>query len=459
MNRRLALLALAAVAMLAAVSGCGHSDKAGGVTSPAVLRFAASGDPSGDFFAEEVRKLSRGRIRVEVKHDPAGHATADFEVRAARMLTSGRYDLATVSADAWEAFGVRTFTPFALPFLVRDQSVLRAVLESPVPAQMLRGLSEQHVVGLAVTPGLLRHPVGYEWPVTAPAHFRGKAMNVPVSPTADALASVLGATPVHLPPGGSDERTQLLRKHRLNVDEASVYGPPNAWITANETLSAPVGTLVANGKSFARLSPGQRRILRAAAQRAAARALAVILHDFNEARGALRHCDVARMLNASPADVAALERATRPLYARLERDGQLRELIEAMEAIKARTPPDPAARIPAWCSRPVAVTKGRARSPSLLNGTSRWHGDKQIAQITLRDGKWLALTGEHGTYKIIRDRVLFRWPDGTIFTFTFKRAPGDVLDLKVVPPVPPEDAHVWVPEPWKRIGPPVASFK
>jgi hypothetical protein len=322
-------------------------------------------------------------------------------------------------------------------------------------------------VGLALTPGLLRHPIGYSGPVTAPVDFRGKGMRVPVSGVGDALAAALGATPVHLPPGDSPERTQLLGSHRLDVDEDSVYGPPNAWFTANETLAAPVATLVANGRSFERLSPDQRQILRTAAADTSRRALAVILTDFPEAQGAVKHCDVARVLDASARDVAALEQATRPLYAQVESDPQLRTLIAAIQAIKARTPPDPQPKLPASCSRPLAPTTGASRDPSFLDGTYRWrvpHGPGETA--TLKGGKWFGHgtdgAYEYGTLEVIGNRILFRWAPrwgSSVFTFTFKRGADGTLDLHPVQPMSPDDAHVWAPEPWVRVGPPVGRLR
>lgn len=463
-RRPLALFALALAATLFVASGCGRSDKAGGITSPAVLRLLASApDPFGDDFAAEVRKLSHGRMRVEVTHAGSRYLTPDRDVRFARWVAAGRFDLGEIQAEAWDKLGVRSFEPFELPFLVSDQSLLKAVLQSPVPARMLSGLSRRGVVGLALVPGLLRHPVGYTQPMTAPADFRGTRMRVPVSGVGDALASVLGATPVHLPPGDSPERTRLLRSHRLESEENTIYGPPNAWFTANETLSAPVGTLVANGKKFARLSNEQRQILRTAAAHVAARSLALVLAKFSEARGAVSHCKVARVLNATPTDVAALERATRPLYVQLERDPQLRALIAAIQAIKARTPPDPAPKVPASCSRPAAPppsTPGLARSPSLLNGTYRQRVDRTIATVTLRDGKWLVSeTGDHGTYKIVGQRIVFRFSGGDGFTVTFKRRPDGTLDLRGVPPIRPEDRRACCSSPWTRVGPPVVNVK
>jgi hypothetical protein len=286
-------------------------------------------------------------------------------------------------------------------------------------------------------------------------------MHVPVSGVGDDLAAILGATPVHLPPGPSAQRTRLLRSHRLEVDEDHFLGPPDAWFTANETLAAGVSTIVANGKSYGRLSPEQRRILRTAAANAASDPSGLVFTKLSEARIAVDHCDVARVLNASPTDVAALERATRPLYAQLASDPHLRPLIAAIQAIKARTPPDPSPKVPASCSRPIAPTRGPARSSSLLNGTYRWRLDGQTMTMTLLGGRWrISESGDHGTYKILGDRIaLYNAFARTTVTFTFKRRPDGTLDLRPVLPMNRGDIHVLSSQPWKRIGPAVASVR
>ena len=129
--------------------------------------------------------------------------------------------------------------------------------------------------------------------------------------------------------------------------------------------------VVVNERRYAKLSDQQRRILRTAAARAAQRAAAVMAAN-SDAKLAPRQCDRGRVVLASPADLAALERATRPVYAQLERDPQVKATIAAIRELERRTPPDRAPVIPASCSRPESAVHARERDPSFLDGTYRW---------------------------------------------------------------------------------------
>jgi hypothetical protein len=64
--RRTTLVVIAALAGLLAACGSGRSDKAGGLTEPATLRIAAHEKHNffAKLFTDEVRRLSKGRIRV-----------------------------------------------------------------------------------------------------------------------------------------------------------------------------------------------------------------------------------------------------------------------------------------------------------------------------------------------------------------------------------------------------------
>ena len=156
---------LAATAGLLAACGSGGSDKAGGVTAPAVLRIAAHrSDYFAKLFADEVRSLSKGRIRVEFVPGNGDNDPADALVRDARQVRDGRSDLGVIGASAWDELGVRGLEPLQAPFLVSDQTLLRAVLASPLAAKMLAALRTEHVVGLSLMPAMLQHPLGYEGP-------------------------------------------------------------------------------------------------------------------------------------------------------------------------------------------------------------------------------------------------------------------------------------------------------
>jgi TRAP-type C4-dicarboxylate transport system substrate-binding protein len=477
MRSRLPTLALlAALAGLLAACGSGGSDKAGGVAAPAVLRIAAHHrDYFATLFTDEVRSLSKGRLRVEFIPGNGDNDPADAYVRYATQVRDGRYDLGVIEAPAWDELGVRSLEPLQAPFLISDQSLFRAVLASPLADRMLAGLGSQHVVRLSLMMTWLQHPVSDFGPLSTTSDFEGKRMLVPVSRVNDAVISALGATPEHL---GFAQAGQSIARHEIDGQEMPAFARPNVWLTGNVTFSATALTVFANEKRFAKLSDQQRRILRTAAAHAAQGAAGVMAKD-PEVGLVERHCARGHVVLASGADLAAFEQAVLPVYAQLERDPQVKATIAAIRELKRRTPPDPAPRIPASCSRAPSTTHGRERDPRFLDGTYRWRitragalkvgadpdGDLvgTIASMTLRDGAWFGEAGgsqERGTFKVVGNRIDFQSSrHGYTDTFTFTRRADGTLDLTAVPPMDGGDRLVMSSSPWTLVGPPVRNVR
>lgn len=472
--RRTTLVVMAAMAGLLAACGSGRSDKAGGLTQPAVLRIAKHDqhDVFAKLFGDEVRRLSRGRMRVQFIPGTPDSDPADASVRYARQVRDGRYDLGVIDAPAWDELGVRSLEPLQAPSLITDQPLFRAVLASPLAAKMLAGLRAQHVIGLALTMSYLQHPVGFEGPLTAPADFRGKRILAPVSRVNDAVLSALGATPLHL---GFAQQDQAVAHHEIDGQEMGSYARPNAWLTPNVTFFADALTVIANERRFRKLSDQQQRILREAAARAAQRAVGLMAAD-PEVGLVESHCHGGHVVFATPAELAAFEQAMRPLYAQLERDPQVKATIAAIRDLKRRTPPDRTPKIPASCSRLANVTPAPERDPSFLDGTYRWRITRAgalklgadshdpvigtIAGMTLRSGGWAFEESDgsrySGTFKVLGNQIAFTWPaKGYTNTFTFKRRADGTLDLTPVLPMDPGDQIVMSSSPWTRIGSPV----
>jgi hypothetical protein len=318
------------------------------------------------------------------------------------------------------------------------------------------------------------HPLGYEGPLTTPADFHGKRIHVEVSRVNDALISALGGTPVHVADVGPS-----VARHEIDGDELGPFAPSQAWLTANVALYANALTVIANEKRYRQLSGEQRRVLRAAAARAAQRAASVMAAN-SDLKMIPRYCAAGHVAIASRSDLAALGKAARPVYEQLERDPQVKATIAGIRELKRRTRPEPAPKIPASCLRNDAPGLGQARDPSFLDGSYRWRitragalrrgGDPKdpsvgtIGGMTLRGGRWaLGIPGsstgtDHGTFKVAGNRIVFNWPQvGYTLTFTFTRRPDGTLDLTPVLPMEVGDRVVWSSSPWTRIGPPVSK--
>lgn len=477
------IVTLVLVVSAGALAACSFTsaDKAGGSRAPLVLHLAMSDGQGGvpiespDFFAHEVGRLSEGGMRIDVKLLAAGSGRPDIEQQVAKMVQRGDYALGAIGARGWDMLGVKSLEPIQAPFLLTEQSALRAVFETDLPARMLAGLRSQDVVGFGLLPGALRHPVGHRGPLTRLADFRGTKIRVAPSRVTDDVMRALGAVPVH---SAGDAVGVLINRHEIDAEELPfAIAPQRSWVTGNVAFFAKAVTLFANEAAFGRLTDGQRDVLRRAASSAARH---ILQTQPPEAEQAVKYCNAGRVVSASDQDLEAMERATRGVYQRMRRDPEIGPLLEAIEDIKADTARDPPPLVPDECSRPLELVHGVERDPGFLDGTYRWRitlegaikrgagpDSNDIgadATITLRDGEWQlgpnsGPEADTGTFKVVDQYLVFDWPRvASVLAFRFARLSDGTLMLDPVLPMDQGDQVVWSAEPWKRIGPPVREI-
>jgi TRAP-type C4-dicarboxylate transport system substrate-binding protein len=480
-----ASLALSLVAGCHASAGGRGADKAGGLRAPRVLNlgsndlFTDPDTPNVEYFAAQVRALSGGSLRVHVILQAAGDAVPDTEERIARMVRGGKLDLGWIGARAWDELGVTSLQALQAPFLITSYPLLDRVATGPLARRMLAGLARQHVIGLALVPELLRHPVGFRHPLSSLADFEGARIRTLPSRAGDALLRALGAIPVH-------ESNVAFATDRRSDGEETSFGrvPVGADVTPNVTFFPKALTLFIGERSYARLSPEQRRILRAAAARTLRHATAYPVSAALAFEGVLtrQYCRTPGHVSlAGTKELAGLVRAARPVYAELERNAGTRVLIAEIRALKRSLPRPPPIVVPVAClaSRRAPTSPRPALSPSSLNGTYRWvltdagarafgapaddPGNEypKLTTVVLRNGRARILRSpspSSGTYTVIGTRIVFNWSVlGYPLAFTFARAHDGSLRLTAVQPMDPGDQWVWSGAPWRRIGPAIGA--
>ncbi len=340
-TRQLTASTLAAALAVALLAGCATShgvrgaDKAGGSDAPLVLRLGdvdTQDDPNTtwvlEYFGNQVAKLSGGKLRVRVIYDAAGHERPDVEAQVARKVRNGSFDLGWIGAAAWDELGTTSFQALHAPFLVADDVLLDRVATGPLARDMLSGLRVAGVQGLALVPESLRNPVGLRQPLVSLGSFRGARLIVTPSRVTDAALRALGATPVH----ALGSAQQLGEADGLLESLVAYLGPD--IVTGNVSLFPALHTLFANPASLRALTDAER----AALERAAARTLAYVVTRRHSAQAVIdQFCSGGRAASASGggrivlasrAELAALVRATRPVYAMLERDPRTKSLIQ-----------------------------------------------------------------------------------------------------------------------------------
>jgi TRAP-type C4-dicarboxylate transport system substrate-binding protein len=122
------------------------------------------------------------------------------------------------------------------------------------------------------------------------------------------------------------------------------------YVTANVALWPQSDVLIANPRRLVSLTAQQRGWLQQAASDAAG--YSVALAAGGSAADIRQACAIgARFVTATPADLATLRRALSAAYQNLETDPQTRAFIGQIQRLKTVTPPGPAVRIPAGCTR------------------------------------------------------------------------------------------------------------
>src|SRR5438093_4910892 len=321
MARVQTLLLLAAAAALAGCSS-GAANKAGGSETPRVLTVGDSDNSDQpdtaaiQHFAAQVDKLSGGSLRIHIKYQAAGAATPYVEERIIRAVQSGRFDLGWIGARAWDEVGVKSFRAPQAPFLITITRLLDRVAGGPVATEMLASLSSRNVVGLALVPDFLRHPIGLTQKLASPAEFAGARIRIQPSRVTAALMRALGAVPVEI----SNRRiVYAIGGKCVDGEELSLVNAVSPSImTGNVTFFGKALTLFANRKSFERLSDDQKRILRAAAAETIRHVAAHYPPDAKVVNGVC--ANRRRVVLATAAERAALLRLAQPVYRMLEAD-------------------------------------------------------------------------------------------------------------------------------------------
>lgn len=332
-----------AVLALAACGGGDSPDKAGGSGPTVTLRIGSANFPNSAAtdamatFAREVETLSDRKLRIKLVWKAAGMARA-WDQRVARRVIAGDLDLGLIPARAWDTEGVTSMRAIHAPFLVTNDELAREVVQGELAEEMLAGLDELDLVGLALIPEGLRHPVGFGKPLLSPADYSGIMIQTPRSDTGYALFRALGATPQDF---NGDGYQRAVRSGAVQGEDLSFVLAKTLLragvFTGNVTFSAKVNSLVVNREVYEGLTEEQRSTLREAAERTREHGLD---EDVREQEAAARFCaDGGTVVTASEADLQALEQAAEPVYAELEKDTTTREMIDRIRELKQRQPP------------------------------------------------------------------------------------------------------------------------
>jgi TRAP-type C4-dicarboxylate transport system substrate-binding protein len=332
-------IAFVAVCFLAALmAGCRGSEanKAGGSSEKTVVLTLADHETSTSDvgrWASEVERLSGGTLRIEIRNRWRDKER-EYDRGTIADVRSGRVDIAKIAARSWDEVGVMSFRALVAPLLVDSYRLEQRVFASDLPARMLPAVEKLDLVGLAVLPGLLRKPLGVKRILRRPSDFAGARIGIRPGGVARMTFDALGSESLAYVPGDSAEVSRL-DGAELDVDviKGSDYNRGAGGLTANVNLWPRVLTLVMNRRAFDALSNRQQEALRSAADAVRGRTMRDVLDLERGGEKALCRRGLA-FVTATPAELAALGEALRPVYADLERDDETRRFVGEIRAMK-----------------------------------------------------------------------------------------------------------------------------
>jgi TRAP-type C4-dicarboxylate transport system substrate-binding protein len=343
LSRKLVLLVAAATAVAACSSGSGSgagSTKAGGSDEPMTLQIGTQdtpGRPAADQieeFARQAEELSDGLIRIEPVWQAGGDEVLDdWDQHVARQVVSGDLDMGMIPARAWDTEGVTSLRALQAPFLVTSNDLVGELVTSDVADDMLAGLDEVGVTGLALLPEDLRHIFSFGDPMVVPGDFAGTTIRTPRSDTTDLVFEALGAT-TDDPSGdafGTAVESGAIAAAESSFAFAAGTLPAATTAVGNLTFFPKVNSLVINAEAFESLSDDQQETIRHAAERTLDWSIAAVP---GEAESAESFCaNGGRIVAASDADLKDFTQAVEPAYAELEKDAATAAMIDEIRTL------------------------------------------------------------------------------------------------------------------------------
>ncbi|GAA1058511.1 hypothetical protein GCM10017608_25740 [Agromyces luteolus] len=335
------MVAAAAVASVAvALSGCaqGAASKAGPGAVPRTIVIGlgdSAGRPASDdaeHLAEPIESYSDGalvpQIRWEAHTERVDRASGEGYAVVGDMVLDGSVDLAVLPDFVWIDAGAERLSAVKAPFLLTDEATMDAVATSPLGAEMLDELDDLGVVGLALLPEALRHPIGFDEPFLEVDDVAGATLRS-LDPAGRELIEVLGGTATNL---ANEDLAQAVTDGEVQGAESSYAQigslPRSGTFTGDVAFFAKFNTAVANRGWF----DGLDSDLQDAVRRAAADTTEYVVESNpTEAESAAAFCAAAGSIAfAGPEAVAAFEAAASPMRERMEADPVVREAMASI---------------------------------------------------------------------------------------------------------------------------------
>lgn len=258
-------------ALSSAACGGAPPSRSGQATDPIELssETRGAGTVGGDVLAQLVDDTATAAVRVSAPPERS-YSDADNEGDILEAVQAGKFDVTVIRAGRLADAGAASLAPLQIPFLVTSEEHASRLAAGPVADELMAGLADIGLMGLALVPGGLRHIMGYDTSIVVPGELTGAIVNTRPGDASEAIVTALGGTFDHSTAGvrGTKAETGELRGIELSYSQMSAVSSP-AVVTSNLTLYTKFDVVVIRMDAWNGLSDTQQDELRSAAMHAA----------------------------------------------------------------------------------------------------------------------------------------------------------------------------------------------
>ena len=249
----------------------GLAAKAG--KDPAVKLVYAEVDPKtslpgqvGNYFQNEVKKLSGGSVTIDVQY--SGVLGAEGDVLDTMLGGGGTIDMARISTSSLTNYGVKLTNLLSCPYLFKDRTHFWKFADSDLGKKIL---NEPEDLGLGIR-GLCYYEEGFrdfffKQKVSSMSDLKGKKIRVSTDPTMTSMVKNLGASPTvvaftelysSLSSGVVDAAEQPIANYQANAfNEVAPY-----LMLDQHTLG--IGEIITTNAAWEKLTDNQKEAIKEA---------------------------------------------------------------------------------------------------------------------------------------------------------------------------------------------------
>jgi tripartite ATP-independent transporter DctP family solute receptor len=302
-----------------------------------IIRFGyglADSSPSGHavrFFAEEVGKLSDGKMKVKTY----GNGSLGSDEQMQNALIGGSQELTFVSTAPLAGL-VKGFGVFDLPFLFDNEKVADAVLDGPAGQKLLDTLPEKGLIGLLYWENGFRNITNSRHGISKMEDINGIKLRVMQNEVALAVFNGLGANAIPMPFTelftALETKTVDGQENPLSTIKTSKFYEVQPYLTISNHVYTPF-VLLASKRWWDGLTADERDVLKQAAKTSQAYQRKISRKADSESLQYIKDKGV-KVSRFSPEEKEKIRTVLEPIVAKLRTEIGPETVDEVMQAAK-----------------------------------------------------------------------------------------------------------------------------